>query len=49
MILFGVIGTWSGKFILNWMAESVFRRGFNLVLTVLALRLLFEAGTEVIG
>ena len=49
MVLFGIVGTWSGKFILNWMAESVFRRGFNLVLTVLALRLLYEAGTEVVG
>ena len=47
MILFGVAGTWSGKFILNWMAESVFRWGFNLVLTVLAIRLLIEAGLEV--
>jgi len=47
MILFGVVGTWSGKFILNWMAESVFRWGFNLVLTVLAIRLLIEAGLEV--
>lgn len=49
MILLGIVGTWSGKFILNWMADSLFRHGFNLVLTVLALQLLFEAGTEVIG
>lgn len=49
MILLGVVGTWSGKFILNWMPENVFRNGFNLVLTVLALRLLYEAAIEVIG
>ena len=42
-----MVGTWSGKFILDWMAENVFRWGFNLVLTVLAIRLLFEAGLEI--
>ena len=47
MVIFGIAGTWSGKFILNWMAENVFRRCFNLVLTVLALRLLLEAGLEI--
>jgi uncharacterized membrane protein YfcA len=47
MILFGIVGTWSGKFILNWMDESAFRWGFNLVLTLLALRLLYEAAVEV--
>jgi uncharacterized membrane protein YfcA len=47
MILFGIVGTWSGKLILNWMDESAFRWGFNLVLTLLALRLLYEAAVEV--
>ena len=46
MILFGMVGTWSGKFI-RLMAENVFRWGFNLVLTVLAIRLLFKAGLEI--
>ncbi len=45
MILFGIVGTWSGRFLLNWMPEKVFRIGFNLVLTVLALRLLWSAAT----
>ena len=47
MIFFGVVGTWSGGFILNWMDERIFRRGFNLVLTILAIRLLIEAGREI--
>ena len=47
MILLSVIGTWSGKFILDWMPEKTFRNGFNLILTLLALRLLYEAGVEV--
>ena len=46
MILLGLLGTWSGKFVLDWMPEHVFRWGFNLVLTVLAVRLLIEAGLE---
>ena len=45
MILFGIVGTWSGRYLLNWMPEKVFRAGFNLVLTVLALRLLWSAAT----
>lgn len=49
MIAFGIVGTWSGRFLLNWMAEGVFRTGFNLVLTALALRLLYAAATEVTG
>ncbi|PPR09670.1 MAG: hypothetical protein CFH41_02375 [Alphaproteobacteria bacterium MarineAlpha11_Bin1] len=46
MIVFGLIGTWSGKFILSWMAEDVFRWGFNLLLTALAIHLLVEAAQE---
>jgi len=47
MILFGIVGTWSGRFILHWMPEKVFRTGFNLVLTALALRLLYAAAVEI--
>lgn len=49
MILFGIVGTWSGRFLLNWMPEKVFRTGFNLVLTVLALRLLYSAAVSVLA
>lgn len=49
MILFGIVGTWSGRFILDWMPEKVFRTGFNIVLTALALRLLYGAAIEVAG
>ena len=43
MILFGIFGTWSGKTILNWMPEHIFKRAFNTVLALLAIRLLYEA------
>lgn len=48
MLLLGVIGTWVGKVILVWMPEKVFSLGFNFVLTILALRLLFEGLRQVI-
>ena len=43
MIVFGIMGTWSGKTILLWMPERIFRKTFSFVLTVLALRLLYES------
>ena len=43
MIAFGILGTWSGKNILTWMPERAFRIAFNSVLTLLALRLIYEA------
>ena len=43
MIVFGILGTWSGKNILAWMPEKAFRIAFNSVLTLLALRLIYEA------
>lgn len=49
MILLGIVGTWSGRFLLNWMEEGAFRIGFNFVLTALALRLLYAAASEVVG
>jgi len=45
MIIFGILGTWSGKNILTWMPERAFRIAFNTILTVLAIRLLYEATT----
>ena len=46
MIAFGIAGTWTGRFILNWMGEGVFRAEFNMILTGLALRLLYQAVTD---
>ena len=43
MIVFGIMGTWSGKNILTWMPEKAFKIAFNTVLTILAIRLLWEA------
>jgi uncharacterized membrane protein YfcA len=45
MIGFTILGTWSGKIILTWMPEKVFRIAFNIVLTLLALNLLYESLT----
>ena len=42
MIIFGIIGTWVGKKILVSMPEKLFGNIFNLILTILAIRLLFE-------
>ncbi|MEX2453165.1 MAG: hypothetical protein WD470_00585, partial [Rhodospirillaceae bacterium] len=49
MILFGVAGTWSGRSILNWMPEKAFRTGFNIVLTILAVRLLYSSAVSVLA
>jgi len=46
MMILGILGTWSGKIILTWMPEKYFRTSFNIVLTILALRLLYEAVTN---
>ena len=43
MLVFTVLGSWSGKTILMWMPEKVFRKAFNVVLTLLALNLLYVA------
>jgi len=42
MIIFGIIGTWVGKKILVSMPGKLFGNVFNLILTILAVRLLFE-------
>ena len=42
MIIFGIIGTWVGKKILISIPEKLFGNIFNLILTILAVKLLFE-------
>jgi uncharacterized membrane protein YfcA len=49
MIILGILGTWLGKNILTLMPERVFRIAFNSVLTLLALRLIYEAFRRVLG
>ncbi len=49
MIITGVVGTWCGKTILTWMPEKIFRLAFNTVLTLLALRLLYESVSATIS
>ena len=41
LLIFGICGTWAGKHILNFMPEHIFRIVLKIILTVLALRLLF--------
>jgi uncharacterized membrane protein YfcA len=43
MIATAAIGNWIGGRTLNRMPEHLFRRGFQIVLTLLALRLLWVA------
>lgn len=43
MLVFGFFGTWLGKMALNKLPERLFRTGLKAILTVLALRLIYEA------
>jgi uncharacterized protein len=43
LLVFGFIGTYVGKLVLNRLPEEVFRNGLKAVLTVLALKLLYDA------
>ena len=42
MVLFGILGTWLGKYILSWMHERIFGFGFNLILVILAIKLIYS-------
>ena len=42
MIVFGILGTWLGKYILSWMHERIFGFGFNLILVILAIKLIYS-------
>ena len=46
MITTAAIGNWIGGRTLNKLPEHLFRRGFQIVLTLLALRLLWVAATS---
>ena len=48
MILFGLVGTWVGKTILTKLPEKLFGRIFNIILTILASRLIFEGLRQII-
>ncbi|MFM1816050.1 MAG: hypothetical protein RLZ98_2745 [Pseudomonadota bacterium] len=43
LLVFGFIGTWVGKQVLNRLPEQAFRNGLKAVLTILALKLLYDA------
>ena len=43
MIILGILGTWSGKVLLTWMPETLFRRAFNVTLGLLATNLIIQA------
>jgi uncharacterized membrane protein YfcA len=45
LLLFGMLGTLTGRQILNRLPEKVFRVGLQTILTLLALKLLYEAAT----
>ena len=47
MIACGILGNFAGRFFLNKMPEHWFRRTFKILMTALALRLLYVAGAEI--
>ena len=49
MIVFGFAGTWLGLHLLRNLQNRHFHRIFNMVLTLLALRLLWQAGHSLLG
>lgn len=49
LLAFGACGTYVGRAVLNLLPEKVFRIGLQAVLTLLALRLLYAAGTTFWG
>lgn len=49
LLLFGAFGTYVGKTVLNRLPEKVFRVGLQTILTLLALRLLYAAGSAFWG
>jgi uncharacterized membrane protein YfcA len=46
LIASGIFATWVGSHVLNKVPEKLFRTVFKIVLTMLALRLFYVAGTE---
>lgn len=47
MLVCGLVGTWLGTHLLRRMADEVFRQGFNVILTLVAVYLLIAAGLDV--
>ncbi len=48
LILFGAVGTYVGRMVLNRLPEELFRKALRGFLTLLALRLLYAAGTTIL-
>lgn len=49
LIASGIAATWAGRIALDHMPERVFRTVFRVILTILAIRLLWVAGRELFG
>ena len=43
LILFGFVGSYAGRMVLNRLPEKVFRHALKAILTVLSLRLIYTA------
>lgn len=43
LLAFGLLGTYVGRMVLNRLPEEIFRIGLRIILTLLALRLLYDA------
>ena len=49
LLLFGALGTYAGRAVLDRLPEKVFRVGLQTILTLLALRLLYAAATTLMA
>ena len=48
LLLFGAVGTYTGRMVLNRLPEDLFRKALRTFLTLLALRLLYAAGMTIL-
>ena len=49
MAIFGFVGTWLGLHVLRTISNKHFHRLFNIVLTLLSVRLLWQAGSSMLN
>lgn len=47
MLTAGLLGTWAGARVLDYLNEQLFARGFNMIMTLLALYLLYQSLSQI--
>jgi len=48
-LVFGFAGTWTGRHVLNRLSERIFRIGLQIILTILAARLIYTAAVSLMA